>query len=231
MISDAESVDEYAFALGSLAHYASGTVGHPVAINRVVPMLYPRLRVKYGAAVAYEQDPAAHLKTEFGFNVLEIAQGRYAPQSYHDFIGFQVSKTVLERAFLDTYSLSLKDIFTSLDLALGTYRKTVGGLIPEMTQAAWHDKRNEIQRSQPGMTKRKFLYNLSRSSYEKEWGHTYEKPGAGARFLAFVFRILPKTGPLRAFSYRVPDPQSEKLFMTSFNLNPAVGVTQNRIDS
>lgn len=217
MISDAETIEEYAFALGSLAHYASDTVGHPGAINRVVPILYPKLRAKYGAVVAYEKDPVAHLKTEFGFDVLEIAQGRYAPQAYHDFIGFQVSKTVLERAFLDTYSLSLKDIFTSLDLALGTYRKTVGGLIPEMTRVAWNDKRHEIQRSQPGMTKRKFLYNLSRSSYEKEWGQIYERPGAGARFLAFLFRVLPKVGPLRVFSYRVPDPQSEKLFMTSFN--------------
>ena len=217
MISDSETADEYAFALGSLAHYASDTVGHPGAINRVVPMLYPKLRAKYGPVVAYEKDPVAHLKTEFGFDVLEIAQGRYAPQSYHDFIGFQVSKTVLERGFLDTYSLSLKDIFSSLDLALGTYRKSVGTLIPEMTRVAWQTKRNEIQKSQPGMTKRKFLYNLSRSSYEKEWGHSYEKPGAGARCLAFLFRILPKVGPLRALSYRVPDAQSEKLFMASFN--------------
>ncbi len=217
MISDAATVDEYAFALGALAHYASDTVGHPGAINRVVPMLYPKLRAKFGPVVAYEKDPAAHLKTEFGFDVLEIAQGRYAPQSYHDFIGFQVSKPVLERAFLDTYSLPLKDIFTSLDLALGTYRKTVGSLIPEMTRVAWRQKRHEIQASQPGITKRTFLYNLSRSSYEKEWGNTYQKPGAGARFLAFLFQILPKIGPLRVFSYRVPDAQCEKLFMASFN--------------
>ncbi|MEP6535051.1 MAG: zinc dependent phospholipase C family protein [Bryobacteraceae bacterium] len=217
MLSGAETFEEYAFALGSLAHYASDTVGHPEAINRVVPMLYPKLRAKYGAVVPYEKDPVAHLKTEFGFDVLEIAHGRYAPQSYHDFIGFKVSKPILERAFEETYSLSLKDIFVNLDLALGTYRKTVGSLIPEMTRVAWQDKRDEIQKSQPGMTKKKFLYNLSRSSYEKEWGQTYEKPGLWARFLAFWFRILPKIGPLRVFSYRVPDPASEKLFMASFN--------------
>ncbi len=217
LIADSDTVDECAFALGSLAHYASDTVGHPGAINRVVPMLYPKLRAKYGAVVAYEKDPAAHLKTEFGFDVLEIAQGRYAPQSYHDFIGFQVSKTVLERAFLETYSLSLKNIFSSLDLALETYRKSVGSLIPEMTRVAWQNKRHEIQKSQPGITKRKFLYNLSRASYEKEWRHSYEKPGMGARFLAFFFRILPKAGPLRVLAYRVPDPESERLFMASFN--------------
>ena len=217
MLADSATLDEYAFALGSLAHYASDTVGHPEAINRVVPILYPKLRAKYGPVVAYEKDPIAHLKTEFGFDVLEIAQGRYAPKSYHDFIGFQVSKTLLDRAFRDTYALSLKDIFPSIDMALGTYRRTVGSLIPEMTRVAWQNKRNEIQKSQPGITKQRFLYNLSRSSYEKEWGHTYEKPGFGARCLAFLFRIMPKVGPLRAFAYRVPDPQSEQLFMASFN--------------
>jgi hypothetical protein len=217
LLRDAETIDEYAFALGALAHYASDTVGHPEAINRVVPMLYPKLRAQYGPVVSYEQDPVAHLKTEFGFDVLEIAQGRYAPQAYHDFIGFEVSKTVLERAFANTYSLELKDIFKSIDLALGTYRKTVGGLIPEMTRVAWHQKRHEIQKSNPGITKRKFLYNLSRASYEKEWGKTYERPGLRTRFLSFLFKILPKIGPLRAFAYRVPDPASEKLFMTSFN--------------
>jgi hypothetical protein len=217
LLRNAQTVDEYAFALGALAHYTSDTIGHPEAINRVVPMLYPKLRKKYGAVVTYEKDPPKHLKTEFGFDVLEIAKARYASKEYHDFIGFEVSKPVLDRAFVDTYSLELKDIFKSVDLALGTYRKAVGGLIPEMTRVAWREKRKEIQKSQPGITKRKFLYNLSRSSYEKEWGRTYERPGLGTRILAFLFKIIPKVGPLQALSYRVPDPQSEKLFMASFN--------------
>ncbi len=217
LLRDSETLDEYAFALGSLAHYSADTVGHPEAINLIVPALYPKLKIKYGKVVTYEDDPAAHLKTEFGFDVLEVAYGRYASKAYHDFIGFQVAKPVLERAFLDTYSLELKDIFTSVDLALGTYRKTVSSILPEMTRVAWHEKRDEIQKSQPGITKRKFYYNLSRSNYEKEWGRDYERPGAGARFLAFLFRIIPKVGPFKALSYRMPDPQSEKLFMTAFN--------------
>jgi hypothetical protein len=217
LIRDSETLDEYAFALGSLAHYSADTVGHPEAINLIVPVLYPKLKVKYGKTVTYENDPAAHLKTEFGFDVLEVAHGRYASKAYHDFIGFQVAKPVLERAFLETYSLELKDIFMSVDLALGTYRRTVASILPEMTRVAWHEKRDEIQKTQPGATKQKFYYNLSRSSYEKEWGHDYERPGLGARFIAFLFRIVPKVGPFKALSYRMPDTQSEKVFMTSFN--------------
>ena len=88
------------------------------------PELYPKLRAKYGNLITFEDNPAAHLKTEFGFDVLEVAKGRYAPEDYHDFIGFRVAKPMLERAFAETYSIEMKDIFKNLDLALSTYRKT-----------------------------------------------------------------------------------------------------------
>ena len=120
--------------------------------------------------MTYWDDPRSHLRTEFGFDVLQVAQGRYAPESYHGFIGFQVSKPVLERAFLDTYGVELKDIFGNLDLALGTFRYSVGSIIPGMTRVAWQLKKDQVVKEIPGTTRRKFLYNLSRSSYEKEWG-------------------------------------------------------------
>src|SRR5499433_3279010 len=107
MLRSARNVDEYAFALGALAHYAADTNGHAIAVNRSVPMLYPKLKRKYGAEVTFSDDPASHLKTEFGFDVLQVAKGRYASDAYHDFIGFEVSKPVLDRAFQDTYGLEL----------------------------------------------------------------------------------------------------------------------------
>jgi hypothetical protein len=217
LIRDSQDPNEYAFAVGALAHYTADNIGHPEAINLVVPELYPKLRAKYGNLILYENNPAAHLKTEFGFDVLEVAQGHYAPKAYHDFIGFRVAKPVLERAFVETYSIEMKDIFKSLDLALGTYRKAISSIIPEMTKVAWHEKRGEIEKSQPGIVRRKFLFNMRRASYEKEWGREYERPGCGARVLAFLFGIIPKVGPFKALSYRMPDAQSEKLFMNSFN--------------
>ena len=42
------------------------------------------------------------------------------------------------------------------------------------------------------MTKKKFLYNLSRASYQKNWGQRIQPPTFGERFLAFLVRILPK---------------------------------------
>ncbi len=217
LIRESHDLNEYAFSLGSLAHYAADTSGHSIAVNRSVPIEYPKLKRKFGDVVTYEDDPTAHMKVEFSFDVLQVARGSYAPKAYHDFIGFEVSKELLERAFKDTYGLELKDVFSSLDLAIGTYRRTVSAIIPQMTKVAWKLKKDELTKAQPGISRRKFIYNVSRSSYHKEWGGNYEKPGIGARIMAFFFRILPKIGPLKALSFRAPTPQTDRFFQESFN--------------
>ena len=217
LLRDSSNLDEYAFALGALAHYAADNEGHSIATNHSVPILYPKLRAKFGDDVAYDQGPTEHIKTEFGFDVVQVAKGRYAPDAYRDFIGFQVSQDLLARAFQETYCLDLKSIFTSYDLALGTYRHAVSEVIPKMTEAAWAAKQDDIRRDIPGITKRKFLYHMSRASYEKNWKEKYRKPSFGAQIIAFFFRIVPKIGPFRTLAFKVPTPEVEKLFTASFN--------------
>src|SRR5580704_10377285 len=197
LIRDSKDLDGYAFALGALAHYAADNEGHPLGTNRAVPLLYPKLKKKYGDSVTYEEDKLAHVKTEFGFDILEVAQGRYAPDNYHDFIGFNVSVPLLEQAFQETYGLDLKNVLSDEDKVLGSYRRDVSRLLPEATRVAWSLKKDEIMKDQPGITRKKFLYNLSRASYEKNWGNKYSPPTAGERFLAFLTRIIPKIGPLK----------------------------------
>ena len=216
MISESQDLDEYAFALGALAHYAADSSGHRLATNLAVPMLYPELRSKFGRQITYWDAPIAHIRTEFGFDVLQVAQGRYAPDRYRAFIGFQVSKPLLERAFLNTYGIELKDVFGSLDLALGSFRYTVKSIIPGMTRVAWQLKRDQLTAEIPGMTKKKFLYNLSRSSYEKEFGTEYHRPGIRTRLVAWVLEIIPKSGPFKSLAFRAPTPEVEKMFMASF---------------
>ena len=213
---EARDLNEYAFALGSVAHYAADNVGHPRGVNRAVPLLHPKLRAKFGPVVTYEQNPNAHLKTEFGFDVAQIARGRYAPQAYHDFIGFEVAKPLLERAFLKTYSIEMKSIFLSLDLALGTYRHSVSRVIPEMTKVAWQVKKDELEKN--GITKDQFVFRLRKDSYRKEWGAEYEKPGFVAKVLAFLFRVLPKLGMFRALAFKPPTLEAEALFLRSFDV-------------
>jgi hypothetical protein len=217
LLRDSKDLNGYAFALGALAHYASDNNGHPIGTNRAVPLLYPKLKKKYGDSVTYEQDRLAHVKTEFGFDVLEVAHGRYAPDSYHDFIGFGVSAPLLEQAFQETYGLDLKSVLSDEDKVIGSYRHDVSQLLPKATRIAWSLKKDDIMKDQPGMTRKKFLYNLSRASYQKNWGNQYQPPTFGEKFLAFLARILPKIGPLKALQLKTPTPETERMFEASFN--------------
>ena len=217
LLRDAKDINGLAFAIGALAHYVADNDGHPMATNRAVPILYPKLKKKYGDSVTYEQDKLAHVKTEFGFDVLEVARGRYAPDSYHDFIGFGVAVPLLEQAFQETYGLDLKDVLSDEDKVVGSYRHDVSQLIPKATRIAWSLKKDEIMKDQPGMTKKKFLYNLNRASYQKNWGNNFQPPSFGEKFLAFLIRIIPKFGPLKVLQLKTPTPETERMFEASFN--------------
>lgn len=217
LINEAQDVNEYAFALGALSHYASDISGHP-AVNRAVPLDFPKLRKKFGDKVTFEDDPKAHIRTEFGFDVAQVAKKRYAPKSYHDFIGFQVSKPLLERAFLKTYGIELNDMFKTLDLSIGSYRRGISTVIPEMTKVALLTKENVAVPEKDNAAKKQFVYYLSRADYEREWGKQYEKPGVGARVLAFLFRLIPKFGPFKAVDFKTPSTQTEDLYIKSVDL-------------
>ena len=216
LLLESQDVNEYAFALGALSHYASDIAGHP-AVNQSVAIEYPKLRAKYGKSVRYAQDKTAHLKTEFGFDTVQVAKNRYASQQYHDFIGFQVSKPLLERTFPVVYGLELKGVLTREDLAVGSYRFAVSRMIPEMTQVALQTHKKELMRETPNFTKRKFLYRLSRSDYERQWGKDYVKPGVGTRILSTLLRYMPKIGPFKGLAFNNPTPQTEDLYFKSIN--------------
>jgi hypothetical protein len=217
LIRESQDLDEYAFALGALSHYAADNNGHRMATNVAVPLLYPALGMKFGKSVTYADDPFSHTKTEFGFDVFQAAKSRYASAAYKDFIGFQVAKPVLERAFLDTYGMPIEQIFMNVDLAIGSYRRAVGTILPALTRVAWQLKGQEIRKDAPSITRKKFLYNLSRSSFEKEWGATYQKPGIRSRMLTGFFHIVPRIGPFKALAFKRLTPQTEKLYMAGFN--------------
>jgi hypothetical protein len=217
LLRESQDLDEYAFALGALSHYAADNYGHRMATNVSVPLLYPKLAARFGKSVSYGDDPFSHSKTEFGFDVFQASKSRYASAAYKDFIGFQVAKPVLQRAFEDTYGIPIGQVFFNLDLAIGSYRRAVGTILPALTKVAWQIKAQEIRKDAPGITRKKFLYNLSRSSFEKNWGSTYQRPGIGSRILATVFHIVPRMGPLKALSFKKLTPETERLYMVGFN--------------
>jgi len=217
LIEESQDLNEYAFALGAMSHYAADTSGHSLATNPAVAMMYPKLAKEFGPVIPYEDNPSAHSRVEFAFDVDQVAEGHYAPHAYHDFIGFEVSKPVLERAFARTYGIEMSSVFVSVDLAIANYRHAVSTVIPRMTKVAWHLKGKQIQNSDPSETRSKFVYNISNSGYRKDWGNIYEKPSFFARVKAFFLRLMPKVGPLSALRFHPPTPTVEQIYMHSFN--------------
>jgi len=216
LIRDARDANELAFALGALAHYITDNTGHPEAVNRSVPLLFPKLRAKYGQEVTYAEGPRQHIMVEFSFDVVQAAGSAYPQDAYHNFIGFSVAKPLLERAFRETYGLEMKDVFLTEDRAIATYRYAVSQIMPAVTQAAWRDKRGEISALIPNVARSGFVFQYGRAAFEKEYGRDYQKPRLFARFLATVYRVLPKIGPLKRLTFKALTPEAQKMFVESF---------------
>lgn len=215
LIRDARDINEYAFALGALGHYVADSWGH-AAVNLSTPILYPKLQQKYGDWVTYEDDHDAHRRTEFSLDVLEVAKHRYNSQQYHDFIGFDVSEDLLERAFEDTYGIPMDSLLHYDDLTLETFRFAVAKVIPEMTEVALATHKPELSGERHDAARKIFLYRLSRVDYEQQFGNKYRRPGVFARILGFLLKLIP-FGPAKILGYRNPTPQTEDYYFRSMD--------------
>lgn len=217
MLSGSQNLNEYAFAIGSLCHYMADKYGHSLATNIAVPIIYPKMAKKFGNVVTYEQDHTSHSRVEISFDVLQVARGNYATPAYHDLIGFEVARPVLERAFLKTYGQDINEVFGNLDLAIGTFRWSVKSLLPTVTRTAWVLKKDDIRKLNPSANSHSFHYKMKRKDYYKEFGNERRKPGFKAVVLSFIVRFLPKIGPLKALKFKDAGPEGEKLFIQSFD--------------
>jgi len=208
LLRDSQTLDEYAFALGALSHYASDNDGHSVAVNLAVPMLYPRLKQKYGDVVTYDENPVDHLKTEFGFDVLEVAKRATPPTRITDFIGFQVAKPLPSaRSLSPTEFRSIRcSAIRTKPLARIATTEQDNSPRDESRLATEESRHRE---NPPTLTRQKFVYHLSRASFNKDWGKTYEAPSFGEKFLAFLYLFIPKIGPLKTLQFKTPTPQTE----------------------
>jgi len=217
LLQDAQNLNEYAFALGVLCHYNADKYGHSIGINPGVPMTYPKVEKKFGDTATYGEDPVAHVRMEFSFDVLQTARGNYAPDTYHDFIGFKVARPLLERSFFRIYGINVNDLFNNLGRTIGTFRWVVKDLFPVITRAAWASKKGDISKATPGATGRKFIYTMHRKNYNREFVSKDEPPPSFANLWSLLIRIAPKIGPLRVLKFKAPGAIAEKLFIQSFD--------------
>jgi hypothetical protein len=221
LLAESQNLNEYAFSIGALAHYLTDKYGHSLGTNMTVPFVYPKVGQKFGNVVTYDEDNTSHKRVEFAFDVLQTARGNYLPQSYHDFIGFNVARPVLERAFLKTYGEDINEVFGNLSLTISTFRWSVKSLLPGLTRTAWVIKKNDILKTNPTANSRKFHYKIKRREYYQEFGREREKPKFKERIFAFIIQILPKIGPLKSLQFKDPGPEGEKLFIKSFDTTVA----------
>jgi Zinc dependent phospholipase C len=216
LFSNAQNLNDYAFAAGVLCHYYADVYGHSEGINVSVPLLFRAMRKRYGDTVTYAENHLSHIRTEFSFDVLQTARGNYASTAYHDFIGFQIPKPLLKKAFLQTYGLDIDELFGNFEKATARFRWGVVNLLPFVTKAAWATKRSDIRKLQPTATGRNFIYRMHRRNYRHQFGQK-EEP----KFFEFVFsiatRILPRIGPFRILKFKAPPPEADKHFVESFD--------------
>lgn len=217
LLTDAQNIQEYAFALGVLCHYYADKYGHSEGINPGVPLIYPKMKRKFGDTVTYAENKISHVRTEFSFDVLQTVKGNYASIAYHDFVGFRVASQVLEKAFRETYGLDAKELFGNLPRAIGIFRWTVMNFFPVITRTAWITQRMEIKKQTPSVTGQKFIYRIQQKNYRESFDSSEEKPRFIAHVLSLIIRIAPKVGPLRALKFKEPGPDAENMFFKSFN--------------
>ena len=115
----------------------------------------------------------------------------------------------------------LAAVIWSLPVQLGgivRHRFFISRLIPQMTRVALETHKKDLIREKPDFARQKFLYRLSRSDYEREWGKTYTKSGLGTRILATILRCIPKVGPFKGLGFNNPTPQTEDLYIKSIDI-------------
>lgn len=218
LLTEAQTLNELAFAIGFLSHYYADNYGHPEATNISVPLIYPKMQRKFGDTVTYAENKISHMRMEFGFDVLQTARGNYASKDYHNFIGFKVDTAVLSRAFQKTYGISLKKTFHGhLSFTVEFFRFMVANVFPLITRTAWARRKSDILKVDSTATAKSFRYKNRIREYNKEFGKGYQSPGFFPTLLSVFVRIIPKVGPFRALKFKVPNEKSEKYFVESFD--------------
>jgi hypothetical protein len=217
LLRNARDVNELAFAIGALSHYVGDSIGHSQAVNPSTALTFPSLEKKYGPIVTYEDNPTAHVRTEFGFDVAQIAFWRYAPHPYRDYIGFRVSRPVLERAFYETYGLTVRSILGPPRAAMGTYRNGVRRFIPLFARATIVNIRRHLPPDPPDPLLDRLRASISQTDYAKYWSQYHHGPTLEDHLLGIVIRLIPKIGILRILAIKPPSSATENLFVKSLD--------------
>lgn len=218
LIHEAHNIDELAFSLGALSHYVGDTMGHRYAVNLSVPQEFPQLKTEYGPVVTYEENPHAHVRTEFAFDIDELSRGRFAPSGYLRHVGFKVPVQLLNRAFYDTYGISLHSVIGDEFAAFRSYRWSVRQLLPRVGYAEALLHRKSFPPDPDDAAFEEFDQRLKATDVAAHWeAYRKHKPSFLTRVVAVVIVVLPKVGALSDLSIRGPKTDTEADYVASVN--------------
>lgn len=221
LLLDAQTVDEYAFALGALAHAVGDDNGHRFATNISTPLEFPKLEKKYGPRVTYDQAPYAHIRTEFAFDVEQARLDRMAPRGYIEHVHLYVPQRLLKQAFAQTYGLSLRSVLGPTPTAIKSYRSSLTGILPDVAHAETllHKTSFPPEENSPAFA----AYQAQQAAVEREnnWAAMRRKPGFKAHFLAALIWMTPRIGPLSTLAIRGPSAETNRWYVESRNRSAA----------
>ncbi len=216
LFRNATNPNELAFAVGALSHYEGDTIGHATATNLAVPVEFPRLQAKYGRSVNYAQGEHQHVQTEFGFDIDQIAQHRFAPVHYLRHVGLEVPTRQLAMAFYQTYGLG-EDFSKGRGRRVNVsgYRFAVRNFIPRIAYAVTLLHRSHEPAELPGANVLRLQQEVQAVAAESHWDLYRRKPGVGTYLLAGFIYIVPKIGPLKLVAVKGPTAQTEAEYVES----------------
>jgi Zinc dependent phospholipase C len=217
LLGNAQTMNEYAFAIGALSHYLGDSIGHSQAINPATGAEFPGLRRKFGPVVTYDESPHGHIRTEFAFDIGQLSAQAFAPPAYLRFIGLQVPRKFLERAFAATYGFDIHEILGRARPALRSYRTSVRSFIPAFAEAevVLHGHQFPVPRDDEAF--RAFAKDVARTNYERHWNHAFKRPGFKAHLLAILVFVIPKIGAASDLAIKIPTPDTEEWYLESVN--------------
>jgi hypothetical protein len=217
LLANARTIDELAFAIGALSHYLGDTIGHSEAVNPATAIEFPKLRRKFGPSVTYDESPHGHIRTEFAFDVDEMADAAFAPPAYLKFIGLEVPRQFLERAFESTYGFDIHELLGRAHPALRSYRRAVRSFIPAFGDAEVVLHRHQFPPHPNDEAYRVFAERVGRTNYERHWAHAFKGPGFKAHLLAVLVFIVPKIGAASDLAIKIPTADTEERYLQSVN--------------
>jgi len=217
LLRNAHTADELAFAIGALSHYIGDNIGHGTAVNRAVPIEFPKLEQKYGPVVNYAQNPHAHVQTEFAFDIDQLSKRRFAPSAYLEHVGLEVSSDLIHRAFFETYGLNIHQIIGKRETSVGVYRHSVRHFIPNIARAEGILHKSGFPPDAPSPDLSNFINELQQASTENNWEAYRKTPGFGSHLYAGFIFILPKIGVLKLLAIKGPTSQTEDIYIKSVN--------------